>query len=197
MFETILNWFKTNESIGIWVEAIALVAIFMLDWRERKDQRKEREDQHKETVAQLQVSQDQVEAAQKPCLVLSTTPRAPEEAIMGMGGTDSAMLILCPQAQAQLENIGNGPAVNARYSLTPIDPASTVARPSAYLVTVLAGQKILTPIPRGILQGNEWEIVLIYDSLTGRKYRTRITANNLVVTDMKFEQVPIEAGHPG
>jgi hypothetical protein len=197
MFETILNWFKTNESIGIWVEAIALVAIFILDFMERKDQRKEREGQHKENLAQLQVSQDQVEAAQKPCLVFSTTPRAPEDAILEIGGTNSVMLIFCPQAQAQLENIGNGPAVNARYSLTPIDPASTVARPSGYLVTVSSGQKILTPIPRGTLQGNEWEIVLTYESLARRKYRTRITANNLVLTDIKFEEVPIEDEHSG
>src|ERR1700733_15887735 len=110
MGETILNWFKTNESIGIWVEAIALVAIFVLDWRERQVQRKERENQHNETVAQLRVSQDQVEAAQKPCLVFSTTPSAPEDAILEIGGTDSVMMILCPQAQAQLENIGTGPA---------------------------------------------------------------------------------------
>jgi hypothetical protein len=138
---------------------------------------------------QIEVSQEQVEAAQKPCLMFSTTLRAPEDAILEMGGTDSAMMILCPQAQAQLENIGNGPTVNARYSLTPINPASTVARPSSYLVTVLSGQKILTPIPRGTLQGNDWEIVLSYESLAGRKYRTRITANNLVLTDIKFEQV--------
>jgi len=53
---------------------------------------------------------------------------------------------------------------------------------------VLSGQKILTPIPRGILQGNEWEIILTYESLTGRKYLTKITANNLVLTNIKFEQ---------
>jgi hypothetical protein len=196
MWEPFFNSLKTYESVAIWLEGIALVAIFVLDWKQRKDQRKDREEQHKETLAQLdasqkqvEASQEQVEAAQKPCLVFSTTPRAAEEAILGMEGTDSAMVILCPGAQAQLENIGNGPAVNARYSLTPTNPASTVARPSSYLVTVLEGQKILTPIPRGTLQGNEWEIVLTYESLTGRKYRTKITANNLVLTDIKFERV--------
>jgi hypothetical protein len=193
MFETILNWINTHESIGIWVEAIALVAIFILDWRERKDQRKDREDQHKETLAQLQVSQDQVEAAQKPCLVFSATPRAPEDAILEIRGSNSLMSLLCPEGQAQLENIGNGPAVDARYSLAPIDPASTVVRPSGYLVTVLSGQKILTPIARGILQGNEWQIIITYESLTRCKYTTRMTANDLVLTGIEFEQAPIEA----
>jgi len=74
--ETIVTWLRTYEFIAIWLEGIALVAIFVLDWRERKDQRKDRKEQHEETVAQLKVSQEQVaaaqeqvEAAQKPCLV--------------------------------------------------------------------------------------------------------------------------------
>jgi hypothetical protein len=163
--ETILNWFNTHESIGIWVEAIALVGIFIWDRIDGNQQHRETLEQLEVSRKQVEVTQEQVEASHKPCLVLSTTPRAPEEAILGMGGTDSAMIILCPQSQAQLENIGNGPAINARYNLTPTNPTSTVSRPSCYLVTVLSGKKIPTPIPRGILQGNEWEIILTYESL--------------------------------
>ena len=91
--------------------------------------------------------------------------------------------------QAQLENIGNGPAINARYSLTPVGQNASVARPSGYLVWMLLGDKFLTPIARGLLQGTEWEIVVAYESLGGRKYRTKSTVNNLVLTDIKFEQV--------
>jgi hypothetical protein len=57
------EWLKTNESVAVWLEGIALVAILALDWRERIDQRKERHEQHKETAAQLAASQKQVEAA--------------------------------------------------------------------------------------------------------------------------------------
>ena len=78
MIEPVINWLKAYEFIAIWLEGIALVAIFVLDWKERRDQRKDREQQHKETLAQLKVSQkqveaaqEQVEAAQKPCLVFS------------------------------------------------------------------------------------------------------------------------------
>jgi len=60
--KTIITWLRTYEFIAIWLEGIALVAIFVLDWRERKDQRKDREEQHKETLAQLDVSQKQAEA---------------------------------------------------------------------------------------------------------------------------------------
>jgi len=58
-------WLKTYESLAIWLEGIALVAIFLLDWRERKDQRQERQDQHRETAVQLGVLHRQVEAATK------------------------------------------------------------------------------------------------------------------------------------
>src|SRR2546425_4366616 len=53
------------ETIGVWVEAIALIAIFFLDWKERKENRKERQEQHEETAAQLQVAQSQAEATKK------------------------------------------------------------------------------------------------------------------------------------
>jgi hypothetical protein len=56
-------WLRNYEFVAIWLEGVALVAIFVLDWRERRDQRKERREQHRETAAQFDVSQRQVEAA--------------------------------------------------------------------------------------------------------------------------------------
>jgi hypothetical protein len=62
MLETILCWLHKYESLAIWLEGIALVAIFVLDWRNRKDQRRDQEEQHRETSAQLKVSQVQADA---------------------------------------------------------------------------------------------------------------------------------------
>ncbi len=62
MWETFSTWLRKYESIAIWLEGIALVAIFILDWKQRKEQRKDREEQHKETLAQLNVSQAQADA---------------------------------------------------------------------------------------------------------------------------------------
>jgi len=53
---------QASEPIAVWLEAIALIAIFFLDWKEKKENRKERREQHKETAAQLQVAQSQAEA---------------------------------------------------------------------------------------------------------------------------------------
>ena len=173
-------WFKRNEHVALWLEGIALVLIFVWD-------RIDSQQQHEDTVNQLKISQEQVEASQKPCLVFSTAARPPDEAILAPNG--ETMMLRCPDSQAQIENVGTGPAVNARYSLTPIDPASTVARPSGYLAWMVPGDKFLTPIPRGILQGNEWFIVVTYESLSGYKYQTTTTVRSLVLTDIKFERV--------
>ena len=53
----------TSEAVAMWVEAIALVAIFGLDWFERRDQRKERREQHKEMAVQLDSAKRAADAA--------------------------------------------------------------------------------------------------------------------------------------
>lgn len=53
------------EALGVWVEAIALIAIFFLDWMERRDNRKDRDEQHRENAAQLETAQKQAEATKK------------------------------------------------------------------------------------------------------------------------------------
>ena len=56
MIETVINWLKNHEFIAIWLEGVALVAIFVWD---RLDSRK----QHEETLAQLKIAQRQVDAS--------------------------------------------------------------------------------------------------------------------------------------
>ncbi len=53
------------ETIAVWLEAIALIAIFFLDWKERKENRQDQQRQHEETAAQLRVAQSQAEATKK------------------------------------------------------------------------------------------------------------------------------------
>ena len=59
-----LGWLRTNEqSIAIWLEGIALVAIFILELVEYKRQGRERIEQQKESAAQIAVMQSQADAA--------------------------------------------------------------------------------------------------------------------------------------
>jgi hypothetical protein len=65
----IAAWLKDYESIAVWAEGIALVALFFLDWqeyrkqgRERATQEQERAEQHKETSAQMEIWRKQIHA---------------------------------------------------------------------------------------------------------------------------------------
>jgi hypothetical protein len=50
---SIAAWLKAYESIAVWLEGIALVAILFLDWYTRRQE-------HKETVAQMDMSYNQM-----------------------------------------------------------------------------------------------------------------------------------------
>jgi len=59
------DWFKRNEHVALWLEGVALVFIFALDYINRLDDTTKHEEQHKETLDQLQLLRQQVEAAEK------------------------------------------------------------------------------------------------------------------------------------
>lgn len=88
-------------------------------------------------------------------------------------------------------NVGTGPAINIRYQFTPINPPQgpTVARPSGYLQIIIAKETFVMPVSREILPNLEYELVLAYESLSGRHYETRIPINNLVLTDFSFKRL--------
>lgn len=175
------NSLTAYQAVAIWLEGIALVLIFVWD---RFDARAA----HDQATKQLSVAQDQVEATHRPFVSYSSVPRDAQDVILGAGGTRAATEIYTPGAQAQIKNYGAGPAINLHYTLTPTDPESTIARPEGYLVALRHGARFLTPIPRGILQGNDWETVITYESLSGRKYQTKIISNNLVMTKITVTQ---------
>jgi hypothetical protein len=55
--DSVLTWLTKYEAVAVWLEGIALVAIFIWD---RVDANRD----HKETVAQLKVAQDQIKLSQ-------------------------------------------------------------------------------------------------------------------------------------
>jgi len=59
------DWFKTNEHVALWLEAVALVFIFGLDYVNRLDDSEKHAQQHKETLEQLELLGQHVEAAKK------------------------------------------------------------------------------------------------------------------------------------
>jgi len=58
------GWLRTNEqSIAIWLEGIALVAIFFLELKEYRRQGRDKKEQHQEWVRQMAIMQSQADAA--------------------------------------------------------------------------------------------------------------------------------------
>ena len=189
------------ETIGVWLEAIALIAIFFLDWNERRENRKERQVQHEETAAQMvvsqrqvELSQDQVEATLRPCVSLSMALRDFDATVLAMDETDSTVVVRCPEGLVQIENIGLGPAVNIRYEFRPIGPhESTHAHPTGYVAGISKDGASRIAVARALIEGHDYESLFEYESVSHRKYRTSVTLRNLVITDMRFEVV---AGGP-
>jgi hypothetical protein len=63
LFSALFHWLRTNEqSLAIWLEGIALVAIFILELKEYKRQGHERQGQQNESAAQLKAMQSQADA---------------------------------------------------------------------------------------------------------------------------------------
>jgi hypothetical protein len=143
-----------------------------------------------ETYRLRKASQEQIEALQKPCLTVATTARDYDEAILEINGAVGGMVLAPREGSVQLRNIGAGPAFNIRYKFNCLDQpqqdGAVVVEPSGYLPYITAGDKFAMQVTRGILQLHEYQLVALYDSLSGRRYETKITINNLVLTTVQF-----------
>jgi hypothetical protein len=99
-----------------------------------------------------------------------------------MGGTNSAQVVHAHAGDLQLINVGLGPAFNVSYTVVPEVLTASIARPSGYLVHILLRESAAIPVSREIIRGNKWIFTVEYDALTGRKYETKITIDDLVLT---------------
>ena len=79
---------------------------------------------------------------------------------------------------------GNGPALNVSYALEPMEaPAgANVARPDGYIHSIAPGKVVLSPISRGVIQIHRFQVTFKYESLSGRKYETKLVLDSLVLT---------------
>jgi len=83
LFVTLSNffqWLRTNEqSIAIWLEGIALVAIFFLELKEYRRQGRDKKEQHEEWLKQMAIMQSQADAlvnSERAWVVAELVPQA-------------------------------------------------------------------------------------------------------------------------
>src|SRR5271170_7961069 len=73
----VFHWLRTNEqSLAIWLEGLALVAIFWLELKEYQRQGQERKEQHDESAAQMGMARDAAKAAQASADAVLNSERA-------------------------------------------------------------------------------------------------------------------------
>jgi hypothetical protein len=80
----VFDWLRTNQqSLAIWLEGLALVAIFGLELAEYKRQGRERKDQHEESAAQMRIAKDAATAAKASADAVLNSERAWIEISLG------------------------------------------------------------------------------------------------------------------
>ena len=131
------------------------------------------------------------EAMHKPCITLVTGARRYEDAVLEMDGAVGAMIVAAREGNVAVRNIGSSRTVNIRYGFTPVNPApgANVARPQGFIQDIPLGEMFVMPVARGVLQNLEYEFIANYESLGGRRYQSRITLNNLVLTAIRFTRL--------
>lgn len=142
----------------------------------------------KETYGLRKQTERQVEALHKPFLTLLSTARTFEDAVLDMGGIEGDMVVQTPGGNVTVRNVGTGPAVNVNYKFTPLTQGAIV-RPEGYFLCVPAGESFGMPVARGILTGNKYHFEAGYESISHRKYKTEVTIENLVLTEMRFTEL--------
>jgi hypothetical protein len=134
-------------------------------------------------------AQDQLEALAKPCLTLWADLRDPSDAILSMHQAVGNTIIRDEGGRFVVQNIGNGVALNVRYTFRTLDPDGR--KPSEepnYFLNILQSQKTMMPEPVSAFPGS-YELCFHFESIGGRVYRSTIRFDQQVLTDFKFDAV--------
>lgn len=99
----------------------------------------------------------QLEALHTPCLTFAAMPRDANGAILDRDGARGMMILNFDEGDAMLHNIGNGPAVNIEYALTPLDGG--IPRMDGYVSSIPPQARATLPISRNSLQSRRYECV--------------------------------------
>jgi hypothetical protein len=85
-------------------------------------------------------------------------------------------------------NIGSGPAFNAAYQLTSLGEA--VLQPSPhYLIHVLNNEAMPIAVPIQTVARGRWSITLTYESLSKRRYESRIMIDAGMLIEVKLREM--------
>lgn len=132
---------------------------------------------------------EQAEAAQKPCIVLRSALRDPQDAVLEAGGLRGDLILEAVGGQAAMRNIGTGPAVNIFYVFEKVDDVGAAIRSEGSVPTLSPEQTVAAHVSHSIFPAHRIECAVTYESLSKRKYETRQSVNNLVLGEFRFRRL--------
>ena len=174
----VLAWLYISDSVNL-AEVIQGIILAVLAWYAA------------ETRKIRRVSQQQLEALHRPCLLLATEARDPDEALLGTDDTVTVLIVSSHNGNTTVENIGNGPAVNIGFEFKAVSNTEgndSPPRSTGYPPSLAETAPFTVPFPREVLRNQEYEFACSYESLGGA-YESRIRMNNLVVTSIQCKCV--------
>ena len=176
--------------VQIWMLAVQFLGLLGLIWYafETRRMRKSSEDQVRISQGLITAAMDQVEGLSKPCIMLRSCVRGERaDTILEVGAVGS--LVPCgEQGFFELQNVGNGIALNVSYEFIAGARAPERPRPARrYVQNVPASQRI--PMVESIHQfTGVWEIRFEYESLGRRRYRSVVNLIDGILTGFNFEE---------
>lgn len=171
------------------VQAAALVGLIVY-CRETIKIRQASENQVKLSQGLFKSSMDQVEALSRPCVMFQAELRDGADAIMEMHGAVGGLVARPDQGSYVIQNNGNGVALNLKYYITRGIPEfdRPEIRRMRYLPAIPATVRVTLVETLGAYN-EEHDAIFEYESIGGRKYRSKMKLNHHVITEFVFEEI--------
>ncbi len=138
-----------------------------------------------ETWKLRKAAEEQLEALAKPCLTLAAKLRKATDAILSLDLAVGNTILQDDEGSFVLQNVGNGVALNIRYTIEQREPAKRKSADRSYLQNAMPGQRIAMPEPVNAYSG-ECELHFYFESIRGKKYHSVVILNNRVLTGFRF-----------
>jgi hypothetical protein len=179
----------STATVQIAVQVLALIGLFAYCYETYKI-RKASQAQVEASQKLLQSSLNQIEGMSKPCITIWTQLRDDQDVILEVDGAVGSLIARPNEGSYVIHNIGNGAALNLRYSITRGDPAVDVPgrRTKRYMPAILAAAKV-SLVETLALHDKNHEAIFEYESVGGRTYCSTITLSNHVITSFRFEEI--------
>jgi hypothetical protein len=113
------------------------------------------------------------EALQKPCIALASGPLGGDGAVLE---TPFVTEVSQQEGRVVIRNVGTGPAINLRFGFrhTNAEPGAPVIHITEFVDYVQPGQQWRTQVARQSLSTRHFDFEADYESLSGKKHKTKI-----------------------